>query len=1058
MYRKLRLSVALIGALSTFQLCSLVVTYTGPKSGNYNWTNNANWFTGTYPDGNDTVQIIGNGNNYVNLSTSVNVGRVVTNLNGSSFEISNPDNTGQITFVDVGASIIDLFSSVSNGSLTFQVPIVVRSGLNQIAFVDQNKTLYLGKVTGHDDETSTILVYADSANSANSEVFYTGGGDKVQSFTIGDETNNYAIAFQLENTLPTNSPNIDIRQNSSFAFTDTRGTYSGDISGAGDLIVDNNTQTSNMTFTGALTSTGNLWLGGTDVTITSIPNFSNIDLAYATVPGNLTFQLNTNGTFSGNITNNQDASGCLHKQGTGTLTLDGTTLDYLGETTVEGGTLKFVTSPSGTASITLSNSSTLEFAPATGTSQTLSTPITGAGSVTMSGAGTLTLSGTDLSYTGNTAVTGGTLSLVKSPSATPQISITAGKTLQFAPASGDSQSFTGVITGAGAVIMNGEGVQNLSGASTYTGATTVSQGTLNLNSGAALLSDITLNSGSSAASTAILSGSGSITGTVTATKGFVEVGPTTSSTLSTGVYSQSTNSTLKVPISRESAGKLAVTGDATLDGTLEVDFQPGTYPAGTSYTVLTATGALNDTAFNLLVEGTSGTWNITYTDDNTVTVSTPTGAQTHPVPISSLRGNERSVADYMYDDQSFVHSNADLTEVSHAMNILPAAEFEDSLLRVSSLPYAAQDGALLFGDVQMAQTFDPYSRGGNSQGASLALATETSEDTDYLLAEQTLLNTPAGNAAFEETSSTPCLEASKSTGKKKIFQMPCFAITSQGAFIQPIGIYYNQREKEQQVPFDMGTYGVGAGWTQVFGDQFFLTAGVGYTHSNLDWKNNYGNSNWSTVYVAPVVGWFGNRAFANLTVMGAFNFIKADRRIVFPGINRVAKSRYNAYDLLLKGNGGMRFAVFDFIPRSWFQPEVTLNYLTIFTEEYTESGANSINLNVQKRTNYLLQPSFRAKLIKEVITKKYCYAPSLYVGWLANIPLNADNMQARFTGAPNQTLFNITGYNQTTNQLILGAGFFMKRAEKFELQSDFEVDMLSKYEIYNFKVNFQWLF
>jgi len=316
-----------------------------------------------------------------------------------------------------------------------------------------------------------------------------------------------------------------------------------------------------------------------------------------------------------------------------------------------------------------------------------------------------------------------------------------------------------------------------------------------------------------------------------------------------------------------------------------------------------------------------------------------------------------------------------------------------------------------------------------------------------------------GSTVVNETESEDEKSAETESADKK--SAPCYGIPKTGLFIEPIGVFYHQRQtggdltNTGQVAFDSYTYGAGMGWEQVLDGQFVIEGGLGYTHSNLHWHDNFGNSRWSTIYVAPFFGWFNERFFANFMVMGGFNFFKTDRTVAFGTINRNATSRYNSYDLLLRLNGGARIP---FGEINWFQPEATLNYLTVFTEGYREKGASSINLQVRRNTTYIMQPSFRGKWIQEFKTKNFCYSPILYAGWLANIMLQPQTVSARFRDAPNRIFFNIEGYSGTVNQLILGAEFFVQKFNQFEITGSFEVDMLSHFEVYTGKIKFQWFF
>jgi autotransporter-associated beta strand protein len=176
----------------------------------------------------------------------------------------------------------------------------------------------------------------------------------------------------------------------------------------------------------------------------------------------------------------------------------------------------------------------------------ISTPIvnnTSASALTKSGAGTLTLSGTGNSYSGATTVDAGTLSLSGTLTGGGAITVKSGATF--------SETSGGVISGAST--FTSSGTSTLAGANTYTGATTVSAGTLNytgtLTNGAAAItvgntvSSAVMNIGSSgtikgttvligssnAGSAAVYQTSGTLTNTTTGGGGF-QIGSATGAT------------------------------------------------------------------------------------------------------------------------------------------------------------------------------------------------------------------------------------------------------------------------------------------------------------------------------------------------------------------------------------------------------------------------------------------------------------------------------------------------------------------------------------------------
>ncbi|HEX2888705.1 autotransporter outer membrane beta-barrel domain-containing protein, partial [Vineibacter terrae] len=110
--------------------------------------------------------------------------------------------------------------------------------------------------------------------------------------------------------------------------------------------------------------------------------------------------------------------------------------------------------------------------------------ISGSGVVEQRGTGTTVLTGTS-TYTGGTTISAGTLQLGDG-GATGSIVGDVANNGALAFNRSDTVVFNGVISGAGAVEQRGAGVTILTGANTYTGATTIEQGTLALAGGGSI--------------------------------------------------------------------------------------------------------------------------------------------------------------------------------------------------------------------------------------------------------------------------------------------------------------------------------------------------------------------------------------------------------------------------------------------------------------------------------------------------------------------------------------------------------------------------------------------
>jgi autotransporter-associated beta strand protein len=179
----------------------------------------------------------------------------------------------------------------------------------------------------------------------------------------------------------------------------------------------------------------------------------------------------------------------------GTVILDdadgdtGTVLSDSASVTVNGGTVTVsdtsetvssVTQSSGTINGLLISSSGYSYAPAEGVTLTISEVLSGSGGLTMSGAGTLVLTATN-TFTGNITISAGTLKIDGTGTLESGIydgTISNAGTLHYS--STTNQILGGVISSTGALTKDETSTLTLSAANTYTGATTINAGTLDV--------------------------------------------------------------------------------------------------------------------------------------------------------------------------------------------------------------------------------------------------------------------------------------------------------------------------------------------------------------------------------------------------------------------------------------------------------------------------------------------------------------------------------------------------------------------------------------------------
>ena len=476
---------------------------------------------------------------------------------------------------------------------------------------------------------------------------------------LGVQFSDNAIAISGPNTLTIGSGGITTVDSLSYAVNcpvalngaqtwTVNGTLaaSGGISGTGGLTTAGSgtlTLTNNNTYTGNTTiSAGTLQLGdGT-----------------------------TNGAVAGNITDNaalkfmstgtQTFAGAI-SGATGTMTMGGGTLiltgnnTYGGTTTVSSGTLQLGDGTpghdgtlNGTGGIALgANALIFNY---NGSPAAYSGVISGAtGTVTKSGGGTLTLTGTN-TYGGSTTINAGTLQLGDgTTNGAVAGDITDNASLTFMSA--NTQTYGGVISGSGGLTMNGSGVLTLTGASTYTGATNVSGGELNLGASASLDNTaISVANGAifgpqpgSGSINAGTTGAGTLGATLTLNSGSTfDMTDTTTGTFNLlqqagfgGTPLTISGATLNFDLSSAGPDQLAFIGAAAVSGTNNIGITTvdTSLSDGQSYNLITGTSGLNGGVWQFT--GGSTTTYVSAGDNvYQLTLSSSPGAVTVSVALS----------------------------------------------------------------------------------------------------------------------------------------------------------------------------------------------------------------------------------------------------------------------------------------------------------------------------------------------------------------------------------------------------------------------------------------
>ncbi|EAN5492471.1 fibronectin-binding autotransporter adhesin ShdA [Salmonella enterica subsp. enterica] len=501
---------------------------------------------------------------------------------------------GSITLIDSQSAITTDFDSVTLDADTSAMPdyLTINAGVDADDNTNYELSTGLSWYAGANsaraahgtftvDAGSTFTVTSEldettaTSNWNGSKLTKQGDGTLILSNTGNDygdtEIDGGILAAKDAASLGTGD--VTIAENATLALS--QGTLDNNVTGGGQIVKSGSDE---------LIVTGdNTYSGGTTITGGTLTADHADSLGSGDIDNSGVLKVG-----EGDLENTLSGSGSLVKTGTGELTLSGGN-DYSGGTTIIGGTLTADHADSlGTGAV--ANSGVLQVGEGE-----LENTLSGSGSLVKTGTGELTLSG-DNSYSGGTTIIGGTLTADHADSLGTGTIANSG-VLQV----GEGE-LENTLSGSGSLVKTGTGELTLSGDNSYSGATTITDGTLIAANVNALGSGNIDNSG-----TLMLDAEGEFNLANVTTQSGATTELARGTTLNVDSLTQQADSTLNIDLSKAN-GESAITADSvTLGGTLNVtgigSVTDSWTPEAYTYTLIDSDSAITSDFDDLTIAG-----------------------------------------------------------------------------------------------------------------------------------------------------------------------------------------------------------------------------------------------------------------------------------------------------------------------------------------------------------------------------------------------------------------------------------------------------------------------
>lgn len=650
-----------------------------------------------------------------------------------------------------------------------------------------------------------------------------------------------------------------------------------------------------------------------------------------------------------------------------------------------GGTLQ-ANSATLLAQGTISDNGALVFDQAA--SGTVTTGIAGSGSLVKQNAGTLTLSGAN-SFSGGVIVNDGTLVLGSATGfGSGSLTVNAGtadlsgfaSTFTALAGSGGTvtlgsqsltlnqssdTSFAGTLSGNGSLVKAGAGTVVLNGSSSIA-STLVAGGTLMVGDvahpGASLAGSVMIDPGGT------LAGHGTVIGAVT-NGGAVSPGGSIGTLTITGNFVQSAGGILSIEVTPSASSQLAITGSASVAGTIIFAPDPGIYRKGTQYTFLTAAG------------GTSGGFSAVNTGGLAISVGDGPGGFGAAVTNSSFVGstataNEQAIGNAL----AMAPDTGDANTVVLAVNAQAAGTPQNMLL----------DEA-----------------GGEAYADFKSVARSGIRDFLWRMSDR-----PAASGASDTVAAAAGAP------------IPSPSLASWGAAYGHLTSFGGDGNAHG---YGGSLGGATAGLEHDFGGD--VTAGLALDYGHSDFSlTGLGQSGGLD---QTALGVYGERRWGRWFLDGsaalAYDHGDATRQIAFLG--RTASGGFDGFAGGVAAKAGARIAL---TPLVSLEPSAALAWSHVDHAGFSESGANAADLALGGTSEDKGQAMLGARLVQRMPASTGVVTPELRLGWAHELNDPRTTIDESFAAIPGSG-FTLTGAGTGRDLALVGVGLGYEATRRLAL-------------------------
>lgn len=221
--------------------------------------------------------------------------------------------------------------------------------------------------------------------------------------------------------------------------------------------------------------------------------------------------------------------------------------------------------------------------------------------------------------------------------------------------------------------------------------------------------------------------------------------------------------------------------------------------------------------------------------------------------------------------------------------------------------------------------------------------------------------------------------------------------------------------------------------------------------SNLSLNNEI---NQQGLLISPYVTYHLKQFYSALLLGYGNNDYQFNRTIQFNTINRIAKANPDANEFLAYANTAYDLAM----NPSWFiGPDLSLQYINLALANYTESGANTLDLNVAQQNLKSLRSNIGIETSYSLAWQRFTVAPFLNLSYAHEFYDNPETMSFNFANA-NSITTNIALSPATQHFIEVNSGLSFSNNKNWNVMLSYAGQFANKNSFNAISAGFTWNF